>query len=313
LCVQTEAIYDESRKITVRSDSGAYALTLHKNCRRFTEMSIDWLKGILLTALIFVPLERMLARHPEQRVFRRGWMNDMIYLLLNGQVILFCLGILVIGMIMTAGWLVPVSVRGAVAGQPYWVQIVEVIVLADIGFYFAHRAFHEVPWLWRFHAIHHSIEELDWLAATRVHPLDQIVTKGFSLLPVFTLGFSDVAIGAYMILYGWQSVLIHSNVRINFGPLRWLLASPEFHHWHHSRDREARDKNFAGQLPLLDVLFGTLHMPRGQMPSKYGLDRPIPATYPAQLLYPFRSILTPKSQTGAVDAALKSQHTERRR
>jgi sterol desaturase/sphingolipid hydroxylase (fatty acid hydroxylase superfamily) len=273
-------------------------------------MSMDWLKGVLLVALIFVPLERMLARHPEQRVFRRGWMNDMIYLLLNGQVILLCLGVLIIGMIMTAGWLVPESVRAAAAGQPYWVQIVEVIVLADVGFYFAHRAFHAVPWLWRFHAIHHSIEELDWLAATRVHPLDQIVTKGFSLLPIFALGFSDAAIGAYMILYGWQSVLIHSNVRINFGPLRWLLSSPEFHHWHHSRDPEARDKNFAGQLPLLDVLFGTLHMPRGRMPSKYGLDQPIPATYPAQLLHPFRGILTPKSQTGAADAGHENHNMQ---
>jgi sterol desaturase/sphingolipid hydroxylase (fatty acid hydroxylase superfamily) len=266
-------------------------------------MSMDWLKALLLTAMIFVPLERMLARHPEQRVFRRGWLNDLVYLLLNGHVTVLGLGALIVGMTMTADWLMPASVRAATAGQPYWVQTVEVIVLADIGFYLAHRAFHAVPWLWRFHQIHHSIEELDWLAATRVHPLDQIVTKGFSLLPVFTLGFSDVAIGAFMILYGWQSVLIHSNVRINFGPFRWLLASPEFHHWHHSKDDEARDKNFAGQLPLLDVLFGTSHMPRGRTPSKYGLHQPIPATYPAQLLYPFRSIPTPESRTGVVDAA----------
>jgi sterol desaturase/sphingolipid hydroxylase (fatty acid hydroxylase superfamily) len=256
---------------------------------------MDWLKGLLLIAFVFVPLERMLARHPEQRVFRRGWMNDTIYLLLNGQFTSFCVGVLIVGMTMAAGWLVPVSVRAAAAGQPYWVQIVEVIVLADTGVYFAHRAFHAVPWLWKFHAIHHSSEELDWLAAFRVHPLDQLVTKGFSLLPVFTLGFSDVAIGAYMILYGWQSVLNHANMRINFGPLRWLLVSPEFHRWHHSRDREARDKNFAATLPLLDALFGTLHMPRGQMPSEYGLDQPIPATYPAQLLYPFRSIPAPEA------------------
>jgi sterol desaturase/sphingolipid hydroxylase (fatty acid hydroxylase superfamily) len=264
-------------------------------------MTMDWLKGILLIALIFVPLERGLARHPEQRVFRRGWLNDMIYLLLNGQIIILCLGTLIIGVILAAGWLVPVSVQVAVAGQPYWIQVIEILVLADIGFYIAHRAFHAVPWLWEFHAIHHSIEELDWLAATRVHPLDQIVTKGFSLLLVFAPGFSDVAIGAFMMLYGWQSILIHSNVRINFGPLRWLLASPEFHHWHHSRDNEARDKNFAGQLPLLDVLFGTLYMPRGRRPSKYGLDQPIPAFYPAQLLYPFRSILSSKSRNRVID------------
>ena len=287
----------------IRSDSGACEPTLQKFCRRFTELSIDWLKGILLIALIFVPLERILARHPKQRIFRRGWLNDMIYLLLNGQVIMICLAVLIIGMNSTAGWLVPGSVSAAIAEQPHWLQFIEAIVLADTGFYFAHRAFHAFPWLWRFHAIHHSIEELDWLAATRVHPLDQIATKGVSLLPVFTLGFSDVAIGAFMALYGWQSVLIHSNVRINFGPLRWLLASPEFHHWHHSRDSEARDKNFAGQLPLLDVLFGTLHMPHGRMPGKYGLDQPIPATYPTQLLHPFRGILKPNSQTDTVDAA----------
>jgi sterol desaturase/sphingolipid hydroxylase (fatty acid hydroxylase superfamily) len=258
---------------------------------------MGWLKGLLLIAFVFVPLERLLAQHPKQRVFRRGWVNDLIHLYLNGQVASFCFGFLIIGITMAAGWVVPVSVRAAVQGQPYWLQIIEVIVLADIGVYFAHRAFHAVPWLWRFHAIHHSSEELDWLAASRNHPLDQIVTKGFSLLLVTTPGFSDVAIGAYMMLYGWQSMLVHSNVRINFGPLRWLLASPEFHHWHHSNDPEARDKNFAATLPLLDVLFGTLHMPRGQMPSKYGLDQPIPATYPAQLYYPFRGILTPKSKT----------------
>jgi sterol desaturase/sphingolipid hydroxylase (fatty acid hydroxylase superfamily) len=155
-------------------------------------MSMDWLKGLLLIALIFVPLERMLALHPEQRIFRRGWVNDMIYLLFNGQVTTYCVGVLVIGMTIVAGWLVPASVRTAAAGQPYWAQIVEVIVLADVGVYLAHRAFHAVPFLGRFHAIHHSIEELDWLAAARVHPVDQIVTKGCSLLPLFALGFSDV-------------------------------------------------------------------------------------------------------------------------
>jgi sterol desaturase/sphingolipid hydroxylase (fatty acid hydroxylase superfamily) len=266
-------------------------------------MSMDWLKGLLLIALIFVPLERILALHPEQRIFRRGWLNDMVYLLLNGQVTSYCVGVLILGTTIAAGWLVPASVRAAAAGQPYWVQIVEVVVLADIGVYLAHRAFHAVPFLWRFHAIHHSIEELDWLAANRVHPVDQIVTKGCSLLPVFALGFSDLSLGAYMALFGAQSVMNHCNVRINFGPLRWLLASPEFHHWHHSKGPEGRDKNFAATLPLLDVLFGTSYMPRGRMPSQYGLCEPIPATYPAQLLYPFRSIPAPASRAGAADAA----------
>src|SRR5262249_44642534 len=118
----------------------------------------------------------------------------------------------------------------------------------------------------------------------------QIATKGISLLPVFALGFSEAAIAAFALLYQWQSILLHSNISVGFGPLRWLIASPDFHHWHHSKEVAARDKNFAGQLSLLDVLFGTAHMPRGQVPSQYGIDERLPPTYVTQLLHPFRGV-----------------------
>jgi sterol desaturase/sphingolipid hydroxylase (fatty acid hydroxylase superfamily) len=258
----------------------------------------EWIRGLLLTALIFLPLERLFALRSEQKVFRRGWFNDLIYLTINGQIINFLLGAIAVGIIIVAAWLVPANLQKAVASQPIWIQTLEVIVLSDIGFYLAHRAFHVVPWLWRFHAIHHSIEELDWLAAARVHPVDQVLTKGFSLLPVFALGFSEAAIGIYVAIYSWQSAFIHANIRIRFGPLRWLVASPEFHHWHHSSDRAARDRNFAGQLPLIDVRFGNVYMPRGRMPENYGIDEQLPATYWAQLLHPFR-----RSNGRSVDAS----------
>ena len=106
-------------------------------------------------------------------------------------------------------------------------------------------------------------------------------------MPVATLGFSEWAILIYVVFYQCQTVFIHANVRIGFGPLRFLFASPEFHHWHHTSDREARDRNFAAQLSFLDALFRTLHMPKGQMPASYGLDRPMPQHYVRQLLYPF--------------------------
>jgi sterol desaturase/sphingolipid hydroxylase (fatty acid hydroxylase superfamily) len=225
------------------------------------------LKIIFVTCLVFVPLERLFALRPGQKVFRQHWGNDLIFLLLNG--ILIKLGLLaVIALsIFAASRVVPASWQATIGGLPYWVQLPLLIVVSDLGFYWTHRMFHAVPWLWRFHAVHHSIEELDWLAAARVHPVDQILTKGVSLVPIVALGFSEWAIGVYALLYQWQSVLIHANVRIGFGPFRLLFASPEFHHWHHSNDREARDRNFAGQLTFLDALFGTLHMPRGQMPK----------------------------------------------
>jgi hypothetical protein len=134
----------------------------------------------------------------------------------------------IVAVIFAAAWIVPASFQAMVGGLPYWVQIPAVIVRSDLGFYWTHRMFHAVPWLWRFHSIHRSIEELDWLAAAWVHPVDQILTKGVSLIPVFALGFSEWAIGVYAVLYQWQSVLIHSNVRMGFGPLRFLFVSPEF-------------------------------------------------------------------------------------
>src|SRR6266404_9989073 len=234
------------------------------------------LKVIFITFLVFVPLERLFALHPEQKILRRSWVNDLIFLFVNRFLIKLGLLGVIAASIFAAAQLLPASFQAAVGGLPYWVQIPLVILLSDLGFYWTHRMFHAVPRLWRFHAVHHSSEELDWLAAFRIHPVDQIITKGVSLVPVATLGFSEWAIAIYVVFYQWQTVFIHANVRIGFGPLRFLFASPEFHHWHHSRDREARDRNFAAQLPFLDALFGTLHMPKGQMPTAYGLDRPMP-------------------------------------
>lgn len=262
----------------------------------------DW-KGFLLLAIIFVPLERLLAMHPEQALFRRGWLNDLIYVLVNGGLIKIGAAVIIVVGIILARAVVPQSFREAVGAQPYWLQVLQVLVIADLGFYFVHRMFHSVPWLWKFHAVHHSIDELDWLAAHRVHPVDQILTKSGSLLPCFALGYSEVALATFAMLYHWHSILLHANLRINFGPLRWLIASPEFHHWHHSDHRDAYDKNFAGQFAFLDVLFGTAHMTKGETPSKYGCSDPVPRTYWRQLAYPFRQWLPaqcpPTSSTGA--------------
>jgi len=250
-------------------------------------MDVLGLKGILIACLVFVPLERLFALHREQKILRRQWANDLLFLFLNGLVIKLGLVVLVIAVVGVTERLVPSSVSAGIGALPLWVQIPLAILLSDLGFYWVHRMFHAVPWLWQFHAIHHSIEELDWLAGARIHPVDQVVTKGVSLIPVFALGFSETAVAAYATFYWWQTMFIHSNVRFRLGPLRWLLSSPEFHHWHHSRDLAARDKNFAAQLPFLDALFRSSYMPRGRMPATYGLDHPMPDRYVQQLLYPF--------------------------
>jgi sterol desaturase/sphingolipid hydroxylase (fatty acid hydroxylase superfamily) len=244
-------------------------------------------QSYLIIALIFIQLELFFPLRPGQKRFRRHWPNDLFYFLVNGVVIQFGLLLAIAAMMTAIRWAVPGALTMLVRSQPLWLQALEVLLVADAGFYLAHRAFHAVPFLWRFHAVHHSIEEMDWLAAYRVHPLDQILTKTASFLPVYALGFSDPAILIFLVIYKWQSVAIHSNSRIGLGPFKWLLASPQFHHWHHAHEPAARDKNFAGQLPFLDWIGGTLFMPEA-MPARYGIDEPMPSGYPRQLLHPFR-------------------------
>lgn len=267
------------------------------------------LETLLLAALIFIPVEQLFPMHEGQKVLRRAWLNDLVYALFNGVVVSLGLAIIVMLVLLASKWLIPADLKAVVASQPYWLQLIEIVVLADLGFYTVHRLFHTIPALWRFHAVHHSIEELDWLAAHRVHPLDQILTKGASLVPCFALGFSQWAIIAYFVLYHWHSLMLHANVRLSFGPLKWLVASPEFHHWHHSNRREAHDKNFAGQLALWDVAFGTAHLPKDEKPGQYGTDDPVPAGYVAQIAYPFRS--TSRSSPAAEPAPAAMSGTPR--
>lgn len=246
--------------------------------------------AVLILACIFIPLERLIPLHPEQRTLRRNWWNDVIYVFVNGFVVRV-ISTAVIGTLMLAyREFVPLEDTAWVRELPTWVQVIAVIVIADVGYYTAHRTAHAVPFLWRFHSVHHSIEEMDWLATHRVHPLDQLFTNIVSLLPVFCLGFSAGAVGIYLLLYQVQALLIHSNTRVRFGPLKWLVASPEYHHWHHANQREAYDRNFASQLSILDAIGGTLYLPPNATPEKYGLDEKVPQYYHQQLLYPFTAI-----------------------
>ncbi|NJM81708.1 MAG: sterol desaturase family protein [Tabrizicola sp.] len=265
--------------------------------------------AIFILACIFIPLERLIPLHPEQGTLRRDWMNDLFYLLVNGFVVRAGFTLVAAAIMMGFRALFGPDPTPWIAELPLWVQVIAVIIIADIGYYTAHRISHAVPFLWKFHAVHHSIEEMDWLATHRVHPIDQIFTNTLSLMPLYFLGFSLEAAVIYMVLYQAQAVLIHSNVNIRFGPLKWLIASPEYHHWHHANEPEAYDRNFAAQLAIIDAIAGTLFLPK-RRPTAYGINEPMPRLYHQQLLHPFRSIAkalrlsskAPKGKTHEQDA-----------
>ncbi|WP_095200238.1 sterol desaturase family protein [Mesorhizobium carmichaelinearum] len=248
-------------------------------------MDIFGIKALLISALIFIPFEHLFHERP-QKALRKGLGVDLIYVLFNGIIIKAVIVLIAANTLDAAAILVPQSMTHAVGGQPVWLQVAEIILITDIGVYWTHRAFHEIPALWKFHAVHHGIEDLDWLGAFHSHPVDAILTKAISLTPIFLLGFSETSIAVFSSIYFGHTLLVHSNLRIPFGPLKWLIASPQFHRWHHANQREAYDKNFAGQLPVLDMVFGTYNATGNKVPEKYGVDDPIPSSYFGQVSYP---------------------------
>lgn len=249
----------------------------------------------LIIALIFSPLERLAPTIRGQKVFRKLLLLDLFHVVFTGMLITGGVSILLLmaSYALKGSFLEEIS--PAIQAQPVWIQFFEILLIADLIFYTAHRAFHKISFLWQFHAVHHSIQEMDWLAAHRVHPFDQTLTKGLSIIPVILLGFSPTAIALFILLYKWQSLLIHSNINVPFGPFRWVLASPVFHHWHHANEAEALDTNFAGQLPFLDLLFGSAYMPRHKAPQKFGTNDPVPDDYLGQLAYPIRRWISPQN------------------
>jgi sterol desaturase/sphingolipid hydroxylase (fatty acid hydroxylase superfamily)/protein-S-isoprenylcysteine O-methyltransferase Ste14 len=246
--------------------------------------------AIFILACIFIPLERLFPLREGQKMLRRDWVNDLVYLLVNGFVVRAGFTLLAAGLMLGLDAAFGAQPLPIVAEMPLWAQVLAAIVIADIGYYAAHRICHTVPLLWKFHAVHHSIEEMDWLATHRVHPVDQIFTNMFALLPLWFLGFSVEAVMIYQLIYQAHALLLHSNIRIKFGPLKWLVASPEYHHWHHANERDAHNHNYAAQLSIIDLIAGTMFMPRKRRPQVYGLSEPMPQLYHQQLLHPFRAI-----------------------
>ena len=261
------------------------------------------LRDVAIAALLLVPLERLIPEVRGQQPARSLWRTDVAYLFLNGAVIRLGMVFVLAAVFHLRPMLAVPSLAAGVAHQPLWLQAIEALLVADLAFYLTHRLFHWSPWLWRLHAVHHSIEELDWLASFRVHPLDQIVMSAAAYLPLVALGFSDWAVAAYGLVYRFHSLALHANIRLGLGRLGLLVATPEFHHWHHSKSPEARDHNFAGQIAAWDLVFGTAYLPAHQAPGDYGLDAPMPEGYVDQLVQPFRAPRTPAAPAETAPAA----------
>lgn len=254
--------------------------------------------SLVVLAVVFGVIEWIAPARPQQPRLRKGVSTDLTYWfftpLVTKSITRVAVVIVLVGLALAAG--VPITrdslgsflqPHGPISELPWGVQLIALLVLADGIAYVMHRWLHR-PGLWAFHAVHHSSTEVDWLSSVRLHPVNDVVIRVAQTLPIVLLGFDPTLLVAFVPFLQLYAIFIHANVPWSFGPLRYVIATPSFHRWHHAAEEEGLNRNFAGLFPAFDLLFGTFHMPKDRVPETFGIpDGDVPDGIVAQLTYPF--------------------------
>jgi sterol desaturase/sphingolipid hydroxylase (fatty acid hydroxylase superfamily) len=248
-------------------------------------------------ALVFTALSYWSACNPGQPWWRkREIVTDVLYWFLIPLMARFVrIGLLVLGAALVfdihgADALIAfyTNGHGPLSEFPLWLQVCMFLLASDFLLYWIHRGFHGGK-LWKYHAVHHSSQELEWISAARFHPVNIFLGTVAVDVTLLLAGISPevmVVVGPFTIAY---SAFVHANLNWTLGPFKYVLASPVFHRWHHTAADAGGEKNFASTFPVLDLVFGTFYMPARELPKAYGVaEREFPESFGAQLIYPFR-------------------------
>jgi sterol desaturase/sphingolipid hydroxylase (fatty acid hydroxylase superfamily) len=247
-------------------------------------------------AVVFTVLTWFWSCNPSKQWWRKSDLaTDLCYWLLVPVIarflrigLLIAAAALILG-ITTADGLIAFYEKGhgPLAALPLVAQGLIFLVGQDIIMYWTHRGFHGRRF-WKYHAVHHSSEQLEWISAARFHPVNLFLG---SVLADVVMLFAGISPNVFVVLgplITAHSAFVHANLDWTLGPFRYVIAGPVFHRWHHTAADRGGEKNFAGTFPLLDLIFGTFHMPADELPDRYGIaDRNFPSSFGAQLVHPF--------------------------
>lgn len=250
--------------------------------------------SILFFGSIFFVVERLAPAEKNTPFFKKDFALELGLSFLNtvlcGPVFRFGIALFLIKYI--APFIPYQFFDSFIQSFPLPLQIVLGMLIADLSTYWRHRFTHN--YMWKFHSIHHSALQLTWLTALRLHPVDVLVATLFDTAFLYVLGFSGEGIALAALMMGTYNFFTHTNLNLSFPkPIRYILASPNFHRWHHANQKDAYNKNYCSVFSCLDLLFGTYHHPESALPEQYGLSdkeqKDYPPTLAGQLIYPFKT------------------------
>jgi len=243
--------------------------------------------------ILFYGIERLNPAEKDTPFFKSDFKNEVFLAVIN-MIVFIPISVFI------AALFIDITIRPIIGEQlfdaqiqslPLAIQIILGAVLIDFGTYWKHRFAHY--YLWSYHSVHHSAEQITWITALRLHPIENLAGIMLGSVLLYFFGFDGVGfIGALLVVH-LMNYFTHINLDLKFpAPLRYVLASPAFHRWHHADVKSAYDKNFCGMFPFLDLAFGTYHHPE-DLPPKYGLSAREQKAFPENsvfgwLTYPFR-------------------------
>ena len=255
---------------------------------------LGWLLVELAILMVFFAFfEKIKPSQKKLKFFKADFKKELGIALLNGSIFtpIFTLGFTFILVTYLNDWIPNQVFDSYITLLPIALQVLLGAFIIDLGTYARHRFTHR--YVWNYHAIHHSAEEINWLTAFRLHPFEVLIATIVDVTVLHVLGFSGPGILFAMLFVHFYNFFAHANIDLEYGsPVRYIFASPNYHRWHHATDKKAYDKNFCAVFSCIDLMFGTFYHPQGTLPEAYGLSPKEQAIVPkgilAHLLHPMK-------------------------
>lgn len=253
--------------------------------------------GLILISLMAWGLEILFPWRKNQSIFRKDFWLDAFYMFFN----FFIFAIVISGVYSILElWFgsFDLTVKSFaildISSMPMWSQLVIFFLVLDLVQWFTHVLLHRFNFLWRFHKVHHSVKEMGFAAHLRYHWMENILYKPLKIFGVMLLGGFEPE-QAYVVHFAAIAIghLNHSNIKLSYGPLKYIFNNPVMHLYHHAyalpKDR-FYGVNFGISLSLWDYIFKTNYIPEdsGTIELGYEDDNKMPKGFFKQLFYGFR-------------------------